>query len=69
MQDLTVIHTDIRDYFVPQLDGTVLKQKRATFYIGKFGPFVETFDVEGFSMSVVNARVDALKRELQGLTQ
>lgn len=67
MADLTPKITDMRDFPVPQRDGTVLQQKRVQFFIGTFGPFIEYFPSEGFSMLTVNMRIDALKRELEGM--
>lgn len=67
MQDLTFELTDIRDYPVPQRDGRVLNQKRAVFYLGKFGPFTEYFGVNEFTDSAMRARVDALRFHLEAM--
>lgn len=67
--DLTVEYTDIRDFSVPQRDGQTLTRKRVVFWIGKFGPFTEYFDVDGFTMTAVTDRVNALKREVEGIHQ
>lgn len=65
--ELTQQITEMRDYPIPLREGGMLNQKRVTFYLGKFGPFVEMFPVEGFSSSVVQSRIDALKRQLEDL--
>jgi len=67
MPDLAVEITDIRDYTMPQRDGSTLAQKRVTFYLGKFGPFVEYFPVDGFTDLAMRSRVDALKREIEAM--
>lgn len=59
--------TDVRDEPQYQRDGSIVSLKRATFYLGKYGPFVERlpnddqFDVE------LRQRVDALRRKLDAL--
>jgi len=67
--DLTVEFTNMRDYPKHERDGSVTVQKRVEFYIGKYGPFVEYFPLDGFSQMVVDERVRQLKRELEGLTR
>jgi hypothetical protein len=65
--DLTLKIIEMRDFPVPQLDGTVLQQKRVVFYLGKLGPFTEYFPNEGFNQGQVNLRIDALKHEVEGM--
>lgn len=65
--DLSFALTDVRDYSVPQRDGTVLTQKRATFFLGNYGPFVEYFPADGFNDAALRPRVDALRRELEAM--
>jgi len=67
MVDLSVELTDVRDYTVPQRDGTFLTQKRVTFYIGKFGPFHEYFPVDAFNELAFRQRADALKQQLEAI--
>jgi hypothetical protein len=69
MPDLTPEFTDIRDFTVPQRDGSLTTQKRVTFYLGKFGPFTEYFPSDGFTMGVVQERVSVLRQQLEGLHQ
>ena len=65
--NLTPEYIDIRDEQTPQRDGSVLKQKRITFYLGKYGPFIERFDLDSFDMSQVPARIQALQQQVRGL--
>lgn len=65
--DLSAEITEIRDWSDVDRAGVVTLSKRVTFYVGKFGPFVERFPTEGFSIAVVNARVEQLRAELRGL--
>lgn len=69
MVDLTPEYTDIRDFNVPQRNGSLTTQKRVTFYLGNFGPFVEYFPSDGFTMDVVQERVTQLRQQLEGLHQ
>ena len=67
MVELPVEYTDIRDSQELLRDGSSKTYKRVTFYLGKFGPFVERFDLEGFSMTEVQTRVEALRQQLQAM--
>lgn len=62
--DLPYEQTDLRDYIRPERDGSQTKQRRLTFYLGKFGPFVEYFGADTFSADVVRVCVDKLRREI-----
>jgi hypothetical protein len=65
--DLPIDYTDIRDEPSYQRDGSVLMQRRATFYIGTFGPFVERLPNDENFTTELHRRADALRRNLQGL--
>lgn len=65
--DLTLESTDIRDFPQWQRDGTVKQTKRHVFYLGKYGPFTEYFDVDGYSANVVTARIDEIRRQLRDM--
>jgi hypothetical protein len=67
MTELDIEYTDIRDEPMYQRDGTVLVQKRATFYIGKFGPFTERLPADDNFTIELQRRAEALRRNLQGL--
>lgn len=65
--DLTVDFVNVRDLTVPNRDGRTSEQfKEASFYIGKFGPFVERLPVETYDTEIV-ARVAKLKATLGNL--
>jgi len=67
MIDLPVRFIDIRDEPHYELNGSVTVQKRATFYLGPFGPFTERMpNDDQFDMELAR-RVDLLKRKLQNL--
>ncbi len=67
MADFTLEITDMRDESSLDRSGSVSVQKRVTFYLGKFGPFVEKFPTENFSDITVRARADALRATLENL--
>lgn len=68
MEDLTAEFTDIRDESTPQRDGTFLRTKRYTFYLGKYGPFVERIPLERAGDSTaINAEVDRLRTQIRTL--
>lgn len=47
-------------------DNTVSRWKRAEFYLGKYGPFVERFTPEEFSDQALKDRADTLRRHIIG---
>jgi hypothetical protein len=63
--DLPLEFTDIRDESTPQRDGSFLRAKRYTFYLGKFGPFVERVPLEGFTDYEITRRVQLLRAHIQ----
>jgi hypothetical protein len=63
--ELKIDYTDVRDWTPVDRAGTVQRKKRVTFYIGKYGPFTEYFDAEGFDMSQVGLRVEHLRTQLR----
>lgn len=65
--DTTFELTDLRDFPTFARDGQVLMQKRVTFYLGKFGPFIEYFDVATFDDDQVRARADKYRRTIEGM--
>lgn len=65
--DLPVDYTDIRDVAEPQRDGSVVRMKRATFYLGKHGPFVERLPNDDQFDTELARRVETLRRKLQSL--
>ena len=65
--ELDIEYTDLRDEPMYQRDGTVLMQRRATFYIGKFGPFVERLPNDENFTTELHRRAETLRRTIQGL--
>jgi topoisomerase IA-like protein len=63
--DLPVDYKNIADESLVQRDGTVKKFKRFDFYLGKFGPFVERFELETFTDAQLAARIVSLKSTIQ----
>jgi hypothetical protein len=62
--DLPYDQTDLRDYVRPERDGSQTKQKRLTFYLGKYGPFVEYFDADDFNATAMRARIDQVRQTI-----
>lgn len=58
--------TDFRDYLKIEQGGVPRPQKRVTFYIDNFGPFVEYFDTADYSKPAFDARVALLIANLPG---
>jgi hypothetical protein len=68
MNDLRVEVTDFRTELVPDRDGrTVTEMKRLTFYIGKFGPFVERVPKDA-SQADINAVIEKIKNTVTGFS-
>lgn len=66
--DLPIEYSDIRDEARPNRDGTVANVKRYTFYLGKFGPFVERVPLDvADQTNELRMRVDALRRSILSL--
>jgi len=61
----TATFRDIRDEAIPQKDGTVLRVKRYTFDLGKYGPFTERIPLDDPDpTATLNARIAALCQHL-----
>ncbi|HKV99984.1 MAG TPA: hypothetical protein VJN96_09170 [Vicinamibacterales bacterium] len=66
--DFPVSYRDIRDEAIPQKDGTVLRVKRYTFDLGKFGPFTERIPLDDPNpTATLNARIATLCQHLGGI--
>jgi len=63
--DLTLELTRITDESVPQRDGSFKRHKTYTFYLGKFGPFVERVPTDNFDDAEFGRRVDKLRSHLR----
>ena len=64
--DLPIEYSSITDVVRPQRDGTTLTQKRVVFFLGKFGPFTETFTPATWAADL-RTRVGQLRTELIGI--
>jgi len=58
---------ELRDDFRILRDNSVVQEKVARFYLGKFGPFTERFDAAGFTGAALQTRVQALRATLAGM--
>ncbi len=65
--DLPLNLKNVADESLVQQDGTVKKYKRYDFFLGKFGPFVERFELEAWNDGAVATRIAALRQHLNGL--
>lgn len=62
--DLPYDQTDLRDYVRPERDGSQTKQKRLTFYLGKFGPFTEYFGADEFNSTTMLTRINQVRQTI-----
>lgn len=62
--DTTIEYGRIYDESRLTRTGDVVHEKVVQFWIGKHGPFVERFPLEGFSFDAVGRRVDTLRQTL-----
>lgn len=67
--DLTQQITALSDETTFDRSGQPIVNKKITFYLGKFGPFVERIPAADFSMTAAQQRIDQVKMHLQGLTR
>ena len=67
MVDLTLEVTKVGDESRYARDGSIIPEIRVTFFLGRFGPFIERFDKATFSDSAVRTRADALALTLRNL--
>lgn len=47
-----------------ELDATPVKVRIVRFYLGRRGPYTETFDADTYTVETFRARADALRRTL-----
>lgn len=65
--DLTVEFQSISDEARPTRSGTIERNKKYTFYLGRFGPFTERVPLDGFDANAITQRIAALKVHLTQL--
>jgi len=63
--DLTLELTKVVDESTPKRDGAFIRTKTYTFYLGKFGPFVERVPAENFDDGEFMRRVEKLRSHLR----
>jgi hypothetical protein len=57
-------YADVRDEALPQRDSSILRVKKYTFFLGKFGPFIERIPLDQDQTTELQRRVSALKTHL-----
>lgn len=68
VEDLALHHLKVRDETRPALDGETTEHfKLVKFYLGRHGPFTERLDAAASSADI-NARVEAIRSTLRGVT-
>jgi hypothetical protein len=65
--DLTLQLSDARDEVIPQRGGTYQAVKKYTFYLGKFGPFVERVPLENTDAYYLQGQIEKLRASLREL--
>jgi hypothetical protein len=68
MADYPLELTKVVDESVPQRDGTFTRFKTYTFYLGKYGPFVERVPAQDFDDQEFGRRVQKLQQHLTLVT-
>lgn len=63
--DLPITWIDTRDDITPQADGTLLRERKYVFRLGKFGPFTERVALLNFDATEIGRRVDTLRGQLR----
>jgi len=64
--DLTLELTKVIDEVTPKRDGTFLRSKTYTFYLGRFGPFTEKVPTDPtFDETEIGRRVEKLRQHLR----
>jgi hypothetical protein len=67
--DLPILWLSISDEPVPQLDGSIRRERKYVFRLGKYGPFPERVPLEPFDPQEIGRRVDALRLHLRTTQQ
>jgi hypothetical protein len=63
--DLAILWLSTSDEPVPQLDGSVRRERKYVFRLGKFGPFTERVPLEPFDEQEIGRRVQTLRMHLR----
>lgn len=67
--DLPLEDLQVRDDPTYQRDGSIVTLKRATFYLGKHGPFVERVPADANFDAELRTRIDALRRSIENISR
>jgi hypothetical protein len=67
--DLPILWLSTSDEPVPQLDGSVRRERKYVFRLGKFGPFTERVPLEPFDEQAIGQRVQSLRMHLRSTQQ
>jgi hypothetical protein len=63
--DLEILWLSTSDEPVPQLDGSIRRDRKYVFRLGKFGPFTERVPLEPFDDQEIGRRVQSLRSHLR----
>jgi hypothetical protein len=67
--DLAILWLSTSDEPVPQLDGSVRRERKYVFRLGKFGPFTERVPLDPFDEQEIGRRVLTLRTHLRTTQQ
>lgn len=65
--ELPIAWVSQKDDVTPQRTGEMLRERVYTFYLGKFGPFVERIGLPMNDDTEIRRRIDALRVQLRAL--
>jgi len=63
--ELPILWISTGDDITPQLDGTMLRERKYVFRLGKFGPFTERVPLANLDATEIGRRVEALRFQLR----
>lgn len=64
--ELPIMWISQGDDITPQLDGTMLRERKYVFRLGRFGPFTERVPLAPFDETEIGRRVERLRNQLRG---
>jgi hypothetical protein len=67
--DSPILWLSTSDEPVPQLDGSIRRERKYVFRIGKSGPFTERVPLEPFDEQEIGRRVLSIRTHLRTLQQ
>ena len=63
--ELPITWISTGDDITPQVDGSMLRERKYVFRLGKFGPFTERVTLPVTDETEIRRRVDALRLQLR----